>query len=199
MKRQGKPCGGSRAVGTLCRSKTSSRQASLASLTLRSHAMDLRCLERERLLRWWTDCSNRLMRLQGEEFAAMRTLWDRTEAQAGSTATGSSRTSQAETWGTRSPSGTYDGTRNPRRRDRVRRATTTIIPVPLMHHGIDRGVHRPIPPRVRLLRPNCAVVAQALDSNLQAAGIRSMVTSRAKSPARLEAKVRQRARTIAKR
>jgi ppGpp synthetase/RelA/SpoT-type nucleotidyltranferase len=39
------------------------------------------------------------------------------------------------------------------------------------------------------------LVAQALDSNLQAAGIRSMVTSRAKSPARLEAKVRQRART----
>ena len=28
--------------------------------------------ERERLLREWTDCSNRLMRLQGEEFAAMR-------------------------------------------------------------------------------------------------------------------------------
>jgi len=39
------------------------------------------------------------------------------------------------------------------------------------------------------------LIAQALDSNLQAAGIRSMVTSRAKSPARLEAKVRQRART----
>ncbi len=34
--------------------------------------MDLRCLERERLLREWTDCSNRLMTLQGEEFAAMR-------------------------------------------------------------------------------------------------------------------------------
>ena len=30
------------------------------------------CPERERLLREWTDCSNRLMRLQGEEFAAMR-------------------------------------------------------------------------------------------------------------------------------
>jgi hypothetical protein len=27
---------------------------------------------RERLLREWTDCSNRLMTLQGEEFAAMR-------------------------------------------------------------------------------------------------------------------------------
>ena len=38
------------------------------------------------------------------------------------------------------------------------------------------------------------LVAQALDSNLQAAGIRSMVTSRAKSPARLEEKVRQRAK-----
>jgi hypothetical protein len=34
--------------------------------------MDLRCQVRERLLREWTDCSNRLMRLQGEEFAAMR-------------------------------------------------------------------------------------------------------------------------------
>ena len=32
-----------------------------------------RCLERERLVREWTECSNRLMRLQGEEFAAMRT------------------------------------------------------------------------------------------------------------------------------
>jgi hypothetical protein len=39
------------------------------------------------------------------------------------------------------------------------------------------------------------LIAQALDSNLQAAGIRSMVTSRAKSPASLETKVRQRART----
>jgi hypothetical protein len=27
---------------------------------------------RERLMREWTDCSNRLMTLQGEEFAAMR-------------------------------------------------------------------------------------------------------------------------------
>jgi hypothetical protein len=34
--------------------------------------MDLRCLERERLLREWTDCSNRLMRLQDEDLAAMR-------------------------------------------------------------------------------------------------------------------------------
>jgi hypothetical protein len=34
--------------------------------------MDLRCLERERLLREWSDCSNRLMRLQDDEFAAMR-------------------------------------------------------------------------------------------------------------------------------
>ena len=41
------------------------------------------------------------------------------------------------------------------------------------------------------------LVAQALESNLQAAGIRSMVTSRAKSPPRLEAKVRQRTRTKA--
>jgi hypothetical protein len=30
------------------------------------------CQKRERLLLEWTDCSNRLMRLQGEEFAAMR-------------------------------------------------------------------------------------------------------------------------------
>ena len=32
-----------------------------------------RCLERERLVREWTECSNRLRRLQGDEFAAMRT------------------------------------------------------------------------------------------------------------------------------
>jgi ppGpp synthetase/RelA/SpoT-type nucleotidyltranferase len=38
------------------------------------------------------------------------------------------------------------------------------------------------------------LVAQALDSNLQAAGIRYIVTSRVKSPSRLEATVRQRAR-----
>jgi len=31
------------------------------------------CQQRERLLREWTECSNRLMTLQGEEFAAMRT------------------------------------------------------------------------------------------------------------------------------
>jgi ppGpp synthetase/RelA/SpoT-type nucleotidyltranferase len=37
------------------------------------------------------------------------------------------------------------------------------------------------------------LVAQILDSNLQASGIRSMVTSRAKTVGRLEAKVRQRA------
>lgn len=30
------------------------------------------CQQRERLLREWTDCSNRLMRLQGKDFAAMR-------------------------------------------------------------------------------------------------------------------------------
>src|SRR6266487_5274484 len=36
------------------------------------------------------------------------------------------------------------------------------------------------------------LVAQGLDINLQAAGIRSIVTSRAKSAVRLEAKVRQR-------
>ena len=37
------------------------------------YPVDRRCPERERLLRERTDCSNRLMRLQGEEFAAMRT------------------------------------------------------------------------------------------------------------------------------
>jgi hypothetical protein len=31
------------------------------------------CPKRDQLLREWTDCSNRLMRLQGAEFAAMRT------------------------------------------------------------------------------------------------------------------------------
>ena len=30
------------------------------------------CPERQRLVREWADCSNRLMALQGEEFAAMR-------------------------------------------------------------------------------------------------------------------------------
>jgi ppGpp synthetase/RelA/SpoT-type nucleotidyltranferase len=39
------------------------------------------------------------------------------------------------------------------------------------------------------------LVAQALETNLQAAGIRSRVTSRAKAVGRLEAKVRQRAPT----
>jgi ppGpp synthetase/RelA/SpoT-type nucleotidyltranferase len=38
----------------------------------------------------------------------------------------------------------------------------------------------------------CRIVAQILDSNLQSAGIRAIVTSRAKNPTRLEAKVRQR-------
>ncbi|MFM0648102.1 RelA/SpoT domain-containing protein [Paraburkholderia bryophila] len=37
------------------------------------------------------------------------------------------------------------------------------------------------------------MAAQVLDSNLQSAGVRAIVTSRAKSPARLEEKVRQRA------
>lgn len=37
------------------------------------------------------------------------------------------------------------------------------------------------------------MVAQVLDSNLQSAGVRAIVTSRAKTPTRLEAKVRQRA------
>jgi ppGpp synthetase/RelA/SpoT-type nucleotidyltranferase len=37
------------------------------------------------------------------------------------------------------------------------------------------------------------MVSQVLDSNLQSAGIRAIVTSRAKNPTRLEAKVRQRA------
>ena len=34
--------------------------------------MGLQCQERMRLLSEWADCSNRLMRLQGEDFAAMR-------------------------------------------------------------------------------------------------------------------------------
>jgi len=38
----------------------------------------------------------------------------------------------------------------------------------------------------------CRMVAQVLDANLQSAGIRSIVTSRAKNPQRLESKVRQR-------
>src|SRR6476661_4886361 len=38
------------------------------------------------------------------------------------------------------------------------------------------------------------LVAQILEGNLQAAGIRSMVTARAKSAARLEAKIRQRSK-----
>jgi ppGpp synthetase/RelA/SpoT-type nucleotidyltranferase len=40
---------------------------------------------------------------------------------------------------------------------------------------------------------SCRMVAQILDSTLQSAGIRAIVTSRAKNPTRLEAKVRQRA------
>lgn len=39
----------------------------------------------------------------------------------------------------------------------------------------------------------CRMAAQLLDNNLQSAGIRAIVTSRAKNPLRLEAKVRQRA------
>jgi hypothetical protein len=35
------------------------------------YPLDRRCPDRECLLREWTDCSNRLMRLQSEEFAAM--------------------------------------------------------------------------------------------------------------------------------
>lgn len=38
----------------------------------------------------------------------------------------------------------------------------------------------------------CRMVAQVLDSNLQSTGVRAIVTSRAKNPARLEVKVRQR-------
>lgn len=38
----------------------------------------------------------------------------------------------------------------------------------------------------------CRMTAQVLDSNLQSAGVRAIVTSRAKNPARLETKVRQR-------
>ena len=37
------------------------------------------------------------------------------------------------------------------------------------------------------------MAAEVLDSNLRSAGVRAIVTSRAKSPTRLEAKVRQRA------
>lgn len=39
----------------------------------------------------------------------------------------------------------------------------------------------------------CRMAAQVLDSNLQSAGIRAIVTSRAKNPTRLETKVKQRA------
>lgn len=39
----------------------------------------------------------------------------------------------------------------------------------------------------------CRIVAQTLENNLRSAGLRAIVTSRAKNPARLEAKVRQRA------
>lgn len=41
----------------------------------------------------------------------------------------------------------------------------------------------------------CRTTAQVLDSSLQSAGIRAIVTSRAKNPVRLETKVRQRAQT----
>lgn len=40
----------------------------------------------------------------------------------------------------------------------------------------------------------CRMAAQVLDSNLQSAGVRAIVTSRAKNPIRLETKVRQRAK-----
>ncbi|NUT76822.1 RelA/SpoT domain-containing protein [Pseudomonas sp. C1C7] len=39
----------------------------------------------------------------------------------------------------------------------------------------------------------CRMVAQSLETNLRSAGVRAIVTSRAKNPTRLEAKVRQRA------
>ena len=39
----------------------------------------------------------------------------------------------------------------------------------------------------------CRMVAQTLEANLRSAGVRAIVTSRAKNPARLEAKVKQRA------
>lgn len=39
----------------------------------------------------------------------------------------------------------------------------------------------------------CRMAAQVLDSNLQSAGVRAIVTSRAKNPTRLETKVKQRA------
>lgn len=42
---------------------------------------------------------------------------------------------------------------------------------------------------------SCRIVAQLLESNLRSAGLRAIVTSRAKNPARLEVKVRQRAST----
>ena len=41
----------------------------------------------------------------------------------------------------------------------------------------------------------CRMTAQVLDSNLQSAGIRAIVTSRAKNPVRLETKVRQRSQS----
>jgi ppGpp synthetase/RelA/SpoT-type nucleotidyltranferase len=41
----------------------------------------------------------------------------------------------------------------------------------------------------------CRMTSQVLDSNLQSAGIRAIVTSRAKNPQRLETKVRQRAQS----
>jgi ppGpp synthetase/RelA/SpoT-type nucleotidyltranferase len=41
----------------------------------------------------------------------------------------------------------------------------------------------------------CRMTAQVLDSNLQSAGIRAIVTSRAKNPLRLETKVRQRSKS----
>ncbi len=43
----------------------------------------------------------------------------------------------------------------------------------------------------------CRMVSQVLDANLQSAGIRAIVTSRAKNPQRLETKVRQREKTRA--
>jgi hypothetical protein len=60
------------AISTLCLSKTSSRPVSLASPTWPSPSGPA-LPDRERLLREWTGCSNRLMKLQSEEFAVIRT------------------------------------------------------------------------------------------------------------------------------
>src|SRR5207253_1432234 len=78
---------------------------------------------------------------------------------------------------------------------RIRRAPTAVVPVPRRAMGLIEEFIARYRREFDYYDQTARLIAQALDSNLQAAGIRSMVTSRAKSPARLEAKVRQRART----